>query len=135
MLYWLSKRGFECARVDHTGIDLIARRPGSTEVLGISVKCRSRDTGSESTGINFLVKEDSKIRLACKAFRCTPYVGFLADQGDVVRGFLISLKHARRISQVGSWRMTLERVLRYKKDRQIELFELENRDGDWDARV
>ena len=42
VLYWLSKRGFECANVDHTGIDIIARRPSSEEVLGISVKCRSR---------------------------------------------------------------------------------------------
>jgi hypothetical protein len=27
VLYLLSRHGFECARVDHTGIDLIARRP------------------------------------------------------------------------------------------------------------
>jgi len=27
ILYWLSKYGFECARVDYTGIDLIARNP------------------------------------------------------------------------------------------------------------
>lgn len=24
VLYWLSRQGYECARVDHTGIDLIA---------------------------------------------------------------------------------------------------------------
>jgi Holliday junction resolvase-like predicted endonuclease len=47
-LYWLSKRGFECADVDHTGIDLIARRPLSEEVLGISVNCRSRSEGTEA---------------------------------------------------------------------------------------
>ena len=27
VLYWLSKYGFECAPVDHTGIDIIARNP------------------------------------------------------------------------------------------------------------
>jgi len=27
VLYWLSKHGFECAKVDHTGIDLIANNP------------------------------------------------------------------------------------------------------------
>jgi len=42
VLYWLSKHGFECARVDHTGIDLIARNPRTGEVMGISVKSRSR---------------------------------------------------------------------------------------------
>jgi hypothetical protein len=44
VLYLLSRHGFECARVDHTGIDLIARRPNSPEVLGIPVKSRSRQT-------------------------------------------------------------------------------------------
>jgi Holliday junction resolvase-like predicted endonuclease len=45
VLYWLSKYGFECAKVDHTGIDLIARNPNSNELMGISVKSRSRNTG------------------------------------------------------------------------------------------
>ena len=27
VLYWLSKYGFECAYVDHVGIDLIANNP------------------------------------------------------------------------------------------------------------
>jgi Holliday junction resolvase-like predicted endonuclease len=49
VLYLLSRHGFECARVDHTGIDLIARRPNSKEVLGISVKSRSRQTGTENS--------------------------------------------------------------------------------------
>ncbi|MCL4788727.1 MAG: hypothetical protein KJ070_18355, partial [Verrucomicrobia bacterium] len=39
-LYWLSKHGFECARVDHTGIDLIALNPHTNERMGISVKTR-----------------------------------------------------------------------------------------------
>jgi hypothetical protein len=37
VLYWLSKYGFECAQVDHTGIDLIARNPYRNEVMGISI--------------------------------------------------------------------------------------------------
>ena len=40
ILYRLSKRGFECARVDHTGLDLIARNPHTEELMGISVKSR-----------------------------------------------------------------------------------------------
>ena len=42
LLYWLSKHGFECATLDHTGIDLIARNPHNDEVMGISVKSRTR---------------------------------------------------------------------------------------------
>jgi hypothetical protein len=40
VLYFLSKHGFESAKVDHTGIDLIARNPHSDEVMGLSVKSR-----------------------------------------------------------------------------------------------
>ena len=43
----LSKYGFECAKVDHTGIDLIARNPKNNEIMGISVKSRSRSEGTE----------------------------------------------------------------------------------------
>src|ERR1043166_5110523 len=38
ILYWLSKSGYECARVDHTGIDLIAADPEGKHRMGISVK-------------------------------------------------------------------------------------------------
>ena len=36
VLYWLSKYGFECAPVDHTGIDIIARNLHTNEVMGIA---------------------------------------------------------------------------------------------------
>lgn len=67
ILYWLSKRGFECANVDHTGIDLIARRPSSQEVLGISVKCRSRTEARDEAGVNLLHANDKKIEDTCRA--------------------------------------------------------------------
>jgi molybdenum cofactor biosynthesis enzyme MoaA len=44
ILYFLSKYGYECVRVDHTGIDLIAKKKYSNEqMLGISVKGKSKD--------------------------------------------------------------------------------------------
>jgi Holliday junction resolvase-like predicted endonuclease len=86
VLYWLSKRGFECAQLDHTGIDLIARRPSSEEVLGISVKCRSRTDPTDQAGVNLLHKNDEKIEAACRAFGCVPYVAIVVDQGSTVRG-------------------------------------------------
>ena len=129
ILYWLSKRGFECARVDHTGIDLIARRPGSKEILGISVKSRSRYEGTETDAIKLGKRDDTKIEKACQAFGCVPYVAFVMDQGKSVRGFLVPLNHARKLAPGGSWPMTEQKVLRYKRDRQVESFELESRDG------
>jgi hypothetical protein len=47
VLYWLSKYGFECALVDHTGIDIIARNPHTKKMMGISVKSRTRSKGSK----------------------------------------------------------------------------------------
>ena len=51
VLYWLSKYGFECAKIDHTGIDLIARNPHTNELMGISVKSRSRNIGKEANSV------------------------------------------------------------------------------------
>jgi len=42
VLYRLSKCEFECAFVDHTGIDIIARKPYMGKIVGISVKSRTR---------------------------------------------------------------------------------------------
>lgn len=133
VLYWLSKRGFECARVDHTGIDLIARRPRSDEVLGISVKSRSRNEGTEAEGINLLRRHDQKIKSACQAFHCVPYVAIVADLGSAVCMFLLSLEYARTLAPGGSWGMSPKKVLSYKTDSRIESFELESKHGDWRA--
>jgi len=133
ILYWLSKRGFECADVDHTGIDLIARRPSSEEVLGISVKCRSRTEVSDETGVNLLHTNDEKIEGACRAFRCIPYVAVVVDQGNTVRGYLTTLRHVRTEYPGQSWRMSSAMTQRYEKDPLIESFELVSRAGDWMA--
>jgi hypothetical protein len=51
VLYWLSKYGFECALVDHTGIDIIANNPLTPEIMGISVKTRTRAEGTEADDV------------------------------------------------------------------------------------
>lgn len=131
ILYWLSKRGFECANVDHTGIDLIARRPSSEEVLGISVKCRSRITAGDEAGVNLLHANDRKIEDACRAFRCVPYVAVVVDQGTTVRGYLTKLHHARTQYPGQSWRMSPSMTKKYETDPLIECFELESVAGNW----
>src|SRR5687767_1281979 len=88
VLYWLSKYGFECARVDHTGMDLIARNPHNQELMGISVKARSRSTGTEETHIKIERSNIEKLQQACEAFGCTPYFAIVIDAGPVIRCFL-----------------------------------------------
>src|ERR1035438_1580604 len=73
VLYWLSKHGFECASVDHTGIDLIARNPHTEEVMGISVKSRTRLHGAEGEYVKIDAEDFDKIHAACTAFNCSPY--------------------------------------------------------------
>lgn len=68
VLYWLSKYGFECAHVDHVGIDLIARNPHSGELMGISVKSRSRNEGKEGQYLSIPNDNFDKIEAACGAF-------------------------------------------------------------------
>ena len=100
VLYWLSKHGYECARVDHTGIDLIARSPHSDDVLGISVKCRSRYDGTENDSINLPADGFEKAKTACEAFRCVPYYAILVDGVDLIRSIIIKKTHL--LSLVGN---------------------------------
>jgi Holliday junction resolvase-like predicted endonuclease len=65
VLYWLSKSGFECANVDHTGIDIISRNPTTQKLMGISVKTRTRAKGTarESVTINIKPNFNSLLNL------------------------------------------------------------------------
>ena len=124
VLYWLSRSGFECARVDHTGIDLIARRPRSDERLGISVKSRSRVPGTEADSVNIGGPGDlAKVAAACDAFQCVPYFAIVVDAAPRMSVFLLSMEHLARLhpSRTGfiSWSMTPNRVKQYLADSSI----------------
>ncbi len=138
-LYWLSKYGYECARLDHTGIDLIARRPDSEEVLGISVKCRSRYEGTENTSFNLEKSDFDKAQKACIAFRCEPYFAIVMESKKGITGFLLSLKHLREIAKVGKtrlyWRMDPQALEEYRKDPCIKRFELQTISCTWRDKV
>ena len=124
VLYWLSRSGFECARVDHTGIDLIARRPRSDERLGISVKSRSRVPGTEADSVNIGGPGDlAKVAAACDAFQCVPYFAIVVDAAPRMSVFLLSMEHLTRLypARTGliSWSMTPSRVKQYLADSSI----------------
>jgi Holliday junction resolvase-like predicted endonuclease len=135
ILYWLSKYGFECAKVDHTGIDLIARNPHNEEVMGISVKSRSRIRGKESTYIRIPNDNFSKAEAACKAFGCIPYFAFVVDAADFIRAFLLPLKHLLKLSPMRkggvTWKMTKSSIDGYYSDPTIMIFELQSQTLNW----
>lgn len=128
VLYWLSKHGFECARIDRTGIDLIARNPHTSEVMGISVKGRSRNPGKEDTTVRIAKEDLQKAQEACIAFDCVPYFAIIVDAADCIRVFITSMKHLIELhppaaTSVG-WKMTKQHLNRYYDDPEIMIFEL-----------
>ena len=129
VLYWLSRDGFECARVDHTGIDLIARNRHTNKLRGISVKSRSRYTGTESESVNLPPDGFVKARKACEAFgKYEPYYAIVVDGANVIRCFLLSLAHLEILVGIGGemhyWRMDASHLAQYGEDTQIMAFEL-----------
>ena len=134
ILYWLSKQGYECALIDHTGIDIIARDPNSTEVLGISVKSRSRLEGTEQSHVNIMKTDIRKAEEACKSFHCVPYFAIVIDARKRIHGYLLSSSHLLELcpggTKVSAWPMTTKRLEQYAVDACIKSFVLaEERDG------
>lgn len=89
VLYWLSKHGFECALVDHTGLDIIARHRYTGRLMGISVKSRSRNAGTEDTYISIPNENFTKLTKACEAFGCEPYFAIVVDAADLISVFIL----------------------------------------------
>jgi len=126
VIYWLSKYGFECALVDHTGIDIIAKNPHTQEVMGISVKSRTRSEGGEGESVTIPNKNLNKANAACKAFGCIPYFAIVVDAGDIIRVYILSMAHLLKIHPKGNrsseWKMGREYINKYFKDEQIKSF-------------
>ena len=135
VLYWLSKYGFECASVDHTGIDIIARNPHTQEVMGISVKSRSRSEGAEEEYISIPNDNISKAEAACKAFGCVPYFAIVVDAGDTIRGFILPMVHLLELFPMGKtatgWKMTQRYLRQYAADPRIQTFEFHTKTTKW----
>jgi hypothetical protein len=140
VLYWLSKYGYECARIDHTGIDLIARSPNGPEVLGISVKSRDRYDHREKASVNLPADGIVKARKTCEAFGCVPYYAIVVDAAAAVRCFMLSLDHLEAVAggTLGAqryWRMGSKDISRYAADPLIQGFILQTTSCSWRDRT
>ena len=135
ILYWLSKYGFECARLDHTGIDLIARNPATHELMGISVKSRCRSVGTESDTLNLPRDAFDKARIACSAFGCVPYFAVAIDAHDRIRVYLLTMERLLVLCPIRNrhsyWRMSPRDIARYAADSSIISFELQTSTIHW----
>ena len=128
VLYWLSKHGFECAQVDHTGIDLIARDPETDELMGISVKSRTRNRGKETAVLNFPNEHLTKVERACTAFGCRPWFAFVIDAAGVITMMLMPLARLAELCPPGkrvvSLKMRPKWVSQYLSDPEIRWVQL-----------
>jgi len=135
VLYWLSKYEFECAKIDHTGIDLIAANPRTKERLGISVKCRTRLAGKESDCVTLKSAHLKKIRDASETFGCQPYLAIVVEAGKsiwvMVTPISRALHYCPATSAGSSWKMSPLFLSKYAKDKEVMMFELEIRHGRW----
>jgi len=135
VLYWLSKYGFECAKVDHTGIDLIAKNPISGDLMGISVKSRSRNIGKEDSSVSIPNDNFEKAEEACKAFGCKPYFAIVVDAGNSITAYILSLSELVKISPKGktasTWKMSKNHRGSYRVNPNIVIFEFSHSTLRW----
>ena len=135
VLYMLSKHGFECASIDHTGIDLLARNPSTKELMGISVKSRSRNLGKENHHINIPNDNFEKVATACIAFGCNPYFAIVIDQGATITIFILSMSTLHRYfppgKTVSTWKMRDSYLKQYRADRDIYIIEFNSQIHNW----
>ena len=144
MMYWLSKHGYECARIDHVGIDLIAAHPDGGGRLGISVKSRNRQNQKAADShINIMENPEAdleKIYSTCKAFHCEPYLAVVVDKDTErnekkIYGFMTSVKHFlamhRPNTRILSWKMRKKDVESYRRDDKVKMFECDYKSGGW----
>ena len=135
VLYLLSKHGFECANVDHTGIDIIAKNPITKEVMGISVKSRSRNEGKEGQYLSIPNNNFKKVNNACSAFGCIPYFAIVVDEENTIKIFILSQEHLLELFPMGNkvlgWKMSKKWIEKYEIDENIIKLEFSYKVKNW----
>ncbi|HUU12039.1 MAG TPA: hypothetical protein VM431_16060 [Phycisphaerae bacterium] len=128
VMNWLSRSGYEVVRVDHTGIDVIAYEPRSGRRLGISVKSRTRMSGTDNSAVSLFSyggKKDAEKRQhllkACRAFGCEPWIAVYVECESKADLYLTRLQHydmnyRREGRKVEVWAMSSKARQQYACD-------------------
>jgi Holliday junction resolvase-like predicted endonuclease len=123
---WLSRSGFEASVVDHTGMDVIAYDPKTRRRLGITVKSRTRGSGSETASVNIFKNQDrEKLTKACKTFGCDPWVAVYVECEKDAELYLISLARydsrykSKKKRVVDAWSMSQKSKQEYDLDLEV----------------
>jgi Holliday junction resolvase-like predicted endonuclease len=134
---WLSRTGFEVAIIDHTGIDIIAYKKETGKRLGITVKSRTRCKGKECESVNLLKNQDYiKVKEACEAFGCEPWIGIYVETENYGDIYLMSLsyyedKYRKKDRILDDWKMTEKYKRQYASDEQIKHIHIDFKLNNW----
>ena len=136
---WLSRSGFEVARVDHTGIDLVAYNPTTEQRLGITVRSRTRDRKDrEESSVNLLTLDDRrKLEGACKAFACEPWIGVYVETEASADAYLTSLRQydhryrGREGRRIDTWKMRKKDKDVYRGDPAVKHIKIDFDTANW----
>jgi hypothetical protein len=123
----LSRSGFEVTRADHTGLDLIAYHRATRKRLGITVKSRTRTSGQENVSVNIFssqkaVADKAKLRDACEALGCDPWIAVYVEKATEAHLFLTSLANyeqrycSKRQRVIDTWKMGKKDLATYAGD-------------------
>ncbi len=139
---WLSRTGFEVILVDHTGIDVIAYHSKTGKRIGITVKSRTRNVGSETTQVNLLSYRKGKndrqrVIDACTAFGCEPWIAVYVETAEYSELFLTSLENydrKYRISEgrtLDTWKMIPKYKELYLADKEVKYIHTDYHGDAW----
>jgi len=113
----------------------LAKSPHTNEIMGISVKSRSRRERSEEEYVSIPNEHFVKVEAACKAFGCIPYFAIVVDAGNIIRGFILPMARLLELFPKGKttsgWKMTPGYLKRYAEDDQIQAFEFQSKTARW----
>jgi len=135
LMYWLSKHGYDVAKVDFTGIDLIAYNRKTKERLGITVRARSRMEGTGKTSVS--LPKRKKVFDACKSFACSPYLAIVVDsvdEGNKIRLYLLAWSEIKKLHIKGgekNWYMKKRYLEKYEKNPKIKKITFNYEIKDW----
>ena len=96
VLYYLSGYGFECACIDHTGIDLLAWPKAEEKPWGISVKTASRVERRKNEARTLSGSDIEAAERACMTFHAKPYLAIVHDKIDSVYVLLCSIEKLKK---------------------------------------
>lgn len=138
---WLSRSGWEVVLVDHTGIDLIAYNRKFKKRIGITVKSRTRTTGTENDTVNIFknIKDDrEKVLQVCKDFSCEPWIAIYVETTDSADLFLTSLSNydekyrGAKVKAIEDWKMGEKYLEKYELDTDIHHLQINIESKNWD---